>query len=81
MARHVCGEERRMLQRFRNWCRPNPDFLWGLVASANFMRLSLRKGAHAALSSAVGRKSGKAKDSFVVFSQGKPLLAIFIRPP
>ena len=29
-----------------------PDFLWNLVASANFMRLSLRKGAHAALSSA-----------------------------
>ena len=29
-----------------------PDFLWNLVASANFMRLSLRKGARAALSGA-----------------------------
>jgi hypothetical protein len=29
-----------------------PDFLWRLVASANCMRLSSRKGAHAALSSA-----------------------------
>ena len=29
-----------------------PDFLWNLVASASFMRLSLLKGAHAALSSA-----------------------------
>jgi hypothetical protein len=30
-----------------------PDFLWRLVALASFMRLSLRKGAHAALSGAV----------------------------
>jgi len=30
--------------------------------------------------SAARRKSGKAKALFVVFSQGKPLLAIFIRP-
>src|ERR1700692_3291370 len=29
-----------------------PDFLWKLVALANIMRLSSRKGAHAALSSA-----------------------------
>ena len=29
-----------------------PDFLWNLVASVNFMRLSSRKGAHAVLSSA-----------------------------
>ena len=29
-----------------------PDFLWNLVALVNFMRLSLRKGAHAASSSA-----------------------------
>jgi hypothetical protein len=27
-----------------------PDFLWRLVALANSMRLSLKKGAHAALS-------------------------------
>ena len=31
---------------------PSPDFLWNLVALANFMRLSLLKGAHAASSSA-----------------------------
>jgi hypothetical protein len=30
----------------------SPDFLLNLVALANFMRLSLLKGAHAALSSA-----------------------------
>jgi hypothetical protein len=30
---------------------PSPDFLWNLVALANFMRLSLLKGARAALSS------------------------------
>jgi hypothetical protein len=29
-----------------------PDFLWKLVASVNFMRLSSRKGAHEVLSSA-----------------------------
>jgi hypothetical protein len=29
-----------------------PDFLWKLVALAHFMRLSLRKGAHAVISSA-----------------------------
>jgi hypothetical protein len=29
-----------------------PDFLWNLVASVHFMRPSLRKGAHAALSGA-----------------------------
>ena len=33
-----------------------PYFLSGLVASANFMRLSLRKGAHGDLSSAVWQK-------------------------
>src|SRR5271163_4113866 len=31
----------------------SPDFLWNLVALSNFMRPSLRKGAYAALSSAV----------------------------
>jgi hypothetical protein len=29
-----------------------PDFLWNLMALANFMRLSLLKGAHVALSCA-----------------------------
>ena len=32
-------------------CAP-PDFLWNLVALVHFMRPSLRKGAHAALSNA-----------------------------
>jgi hypothetical protein len=31
---------------------PFPDFLWSLVALPNFMRLSLLKGAHVALSCA-----------------------------
>jgi len=34
-----------------------PDFLWNLVASMNFMRLSLRKGARAAPSSAAWQES------------------------
>jgi hypothetical protein len=33
-----------------------PDFLSGMVALANFMRLSLRKGAHAALSGAASQE-------------------------
>ena len=33
-------------------CAP-PDFLWNLMALVRFMRLSLRKGAYAALSNAV----------------------------
>ena len=35
-----------------------PDSLWGLLALANFMRLSLKKAAHAAVSGAAYRKSG-----------------------
>jgi hypothetical protein len=31
---------------FRNWCRPNPDFLWILVVPSNCMRLSVKKAAH-----------------------------------
>jgi hypothetical protein len=45
-----------------------PDFLWDLVASANFMRLSLRKGAYAVLSSAAWQeirvRSGRDGNSF-----------------
>jgi hypothetical protein len=37
---------------------PTPDFLWSFVASKHFMRLSLRKGAHADLSRTAYRKSG-----------------------
>jgi hypothetical protein len=45
------------------------------------MRLSAKKAAHH-FSQLVPRcrKSGKAYGLFVVFYQGKPLLAIFIRP-
>jgi hypothetical protein len=35
-----------------------PDFLWSLPASANLMRLSLLKAAHAAMDRAAYRKSG-----------------------
>ena len=35
-----------------------PGFLWGLAASARFMRVSLKKTAHAVVSSAAYRKSG-----------------------
>ena len=37
---------------------PSPDFLWSLVALANFMRLSLLKGARAASSSAAWQEFG-----------------------
>jgi hypothetical protein len=30
----------------------SPDFLWGLVALSSFMRLSVKKAAHAVLSDA-----------------------------
>ena len=35
-----------------------PDFLWGLVALANFMRLSSQKAAHTNLAYAARSKSG-----------------------
>ena len=38
-----------------------PDFLWSFVGSANFMRLSLMKGAHVAVSSAAYRKFGVSR--------------------
>jgi hypothetical protein len=37
-----------------------PDFLWKLVALVNIMRLSLKKGAHALVSSAAWQESGYA---------------------
>jgi hypothetical protein len=40
-----------------------PDFLWILVALANFMRLSLLKAAHAVLDGATYRKSGSGSSS------------------
>src|SRR5579862_6369603 len=66
------------LQRFRNWCGPNPDFLWNLVVPSNCMRLSSKKAAHYYLRLVPRcRKSGKATQLFVVSSPGKALLAIF----
>ena len=41
-----------------------PDFLWSFVGSLNFMRLSLKKGAHADLSSAAYRKFGASRSFF-----------------
>jgi len=40
----------------------SPDFLLNLVALANFIRHSLLKGAHVALSYVAWRKSGFARD-------------------
>ncbi len=36
----------RPLRQFRNWCRPNPDFLWIFMGPPNCMRLSAKKAAH-----------------------------------
>src|SRR5271156_1899336 len=48
------------LQHFRNWCRPNPYFLWMLVEPPIYMRLSSRKVAHKCSQSVLrGRKYGK----------------------
>ena len=41
-----------------------PDFLWSLVGSANFMRLSLKKGAQVVLSGAACRKFGVSRSFF-----------------
>jgi hypothetical protein len=50
----------------------NPDFLWSLVGSLHFMRLSLKKGAHVVLSRAPYRKSGESTGapSFALFAKG-----------
>jgi hypothetical protein len=41
-----------------------PDFLWSFVGSLNFLRLSLKKGAHAVLSRAAYRKFGVSRSFF-----------------
>jgi hypothetical protein len=41
-----------------------PDFLWSSVGSLNFMRLSLKRGAHAVLSRAAYRKFGASRSFF-----------------
>src|SRR5271156_2352686 len=69
------------LQHFRNWCRPNPYFLWMLVVPPTCMRLFLRKVAHNCSRPVLrGRKYGEATDLYVVFSQRKPHLAALTRP-
>jgi hypothetical protein len=41
-----------------------PDFLWSFVGSLNFMRLSLKRAAHAVLSRAAYRKFGATRSFF-----------------
>jgi hypothetical protein len=50
-----------------------PDFLWNLVALMYFMRTSLRKGAHVALSSAVWQEIRvfSGRDDTPVWGTGK----------
>jgi hypothetical protein len=47
----------------------SPDFLWNLVALANFMRLSLRKGAPVVLSSAAQQEI-RVRSEVVTFLSG-----------
>jgi hypothetical protein len=42
----VVGEPAIALEQFRNWCRPDPDFLWSFMGPPNCMRLSAKKAAH-----------------------------------
>jgi hypothetical protein len=56
----------------RGWKAGSPDFQWNLLALANFMRLSLLKGARAALSCAAwldlfpGEAAGRSLQSLVM---------------
>jgi hypothetical protein len=43
---HIESTNGKPLERFRNGCRPNPDFLWSFVGPPNCMRLSAKKAAH-----------------------------------
>jgi hypothetical protein len=54
--------------QLRNWCRPNPDFLWRFVGPSNCMRLSAKKVAHRCSRPVPRcRKSGK-REAFLWFS-------------
>jgi hypothetical protein len=67
-----------------------PDFLWSFVGSLNFMRLSLKRGAHAVLSRAAYRKFGVSRSflrdvgyhdsSPLTFSQSETLSAACLAP-
>jgi hypothetical protein len=50
-----------LLRAKNRWVPHTPDFLWSFVDSANFMRLSLTKGAHVAVSRAAYRKFGVSR--------------------
>src|SRR5580700_1029685 len=50
--------------RFNNRVPHTPDFLCIFVGSLNFMRLSLKRGAHAVLSRAAYRKFGAFRSFF-----------------
>ena len=54
----------RLYPRTRRRVPHIPDFLWSFVGSLNFMRLSLKKGAHAVLSRAAYRKFGASRSFF-----------------
>jgi uncharacterized protein YigA (DUF484 family) len=58
-----------------------PDFLLNFMTLANFMRLSLRKGAHAALSSAawVESRSGAVQGRWAVVRFRSPLIKPDVR--
>jgi hypothetical protein len=57
-----------------------PDFLWSFVGSLNFMRLSLKRGAHAVLARAAYRKFGASRSFFArcgipqAYSSSPPLI-------
>ena len=64
------------LERFRNWCRSNPDFLWSLWVPSNSMRLSVKKAAPRYPPRIVPRAGnpGEPQSLFMVFSPRKTTL-------
>ena len=68
-------------KQFRNWCIPNPDFLWEL-GGATELDAAFREESRTSLlsMSAALQEIRGAIGVFVVFSQGEPHLAIFTRP-
>jgi hypothetical protein len=59
--------------KFKNLGGLRPDFLWGLVALANLMRLSLLKAAHVAVGECpVAGNRGRPSFSAQVRSHGTP---------
>jgi hypothetical protein len=53
---------------FRNWCRPNPDFLQRLVEPRNYMRLSVKKVAHNCSRPVLRRRKSGDRQAFSWFS-------------